>query len=241
MIKAVFFDIGNTLVNFHSEAISEQRKKILLEFLLQEGQNMTAQQIEKLIAEANDYVEKNYFGSVAKYSFGIGGLFFLFQKLRLEVDKKTFDTLEERVWDVCLHGAKLERHAKEILSSLKSNGYKLAVVSNWTTQRANQTIDAFDLRRFFDLIVISEDVGAEKSSTIPFKVALEELGLKPEEVVMVGDRDDEDIFGAKMLGMETVKINRSSQVFGETRKADYEIDDLIELKEILKLDKHKTN
>lgn len=235
MIKAVFFDVGDTLIEFGSKSVLKNRNSILLGFMESLGYKTEAEEIERLLREIHDYLERKYVGSVEKYKFGIG-LSLLFKRLGIKVDEERINALNEKLWNIFLDGMKLKPHAKEILLALKKNGYKLAIVTNFGTREGNRIIDAFGLRKYFDLIVISEDVGAEKSTTIPFKVALEKLDLKPEEVVMVGDRGDEDILGAKLLGMKAVKVPGSHGVFGETRKADYEINDLIELKEILKID-----
>jgi len=232
MIKAVFFDLWDTLL-VDRGVFRGERNKIILEFLKNLNKKTTLEEIDKLFTEVHDYIETRYFGSVEKYRFGMG-LSLIFERLGVEVDKEMTEALEEKLWKLFLHEGNLRPHAKEILSYLKRRGYKLAVVTNWSTVRGNEAIDAFDLRKYFDSIVVSEDVGGEKSTTLPFRVALEKLGLKSEEVVMVGDRDDEDVFGAKLLGMKAVKIHGSHRVFGETRKADYEINDLIELKEILR-------
>ena len=232
MIKAVFFDLWDTLL-VDRGVFRGERNEIVLEFLKSLDKKTTLEGIDKLFTEVHDHIETEYFGNIEKYRFGMG-LALVFERLGIEVDKKATETLEEKLWKLFLHEGELRPHAKETLSYLKRRGYKLAVVTNWSTVRGNEVIDAFNLRKYFDLIIISEDVGGEKSTTLPFKAALEKLGLKPEEVVMVGDRDDEDIFGAKLLGMKAVKIHGSHRVFGETRKADYEINDLIELKEILR-------
>jgi len=232
MIKAVFFDLWDTLL-VDRGVFRGERNKIILEFLKSLDKKTTLEELDKLFTEVHDYMETKYFGGVEKYRFGMG-LSLLFERLGAEVDKETTEALEEKLWELFFHEGELRPHAIETLSYLKRRGYKLAVITNCSTVTGNEVVDSFDLRKYFDLIVISEDVGGEKSTTLPFKVALEKLGLKPEEVVMVGDRDDEDIFGAKLLGMKAVKIQGSHRVFGETRKADYEINDLIELKEILK-------
>ena len=232
MIKAVFFDLWDTLL-VDRGVFRGERNEIVLEFLKSLDKKTTLEEIDKLFTEVHDHIETEYFGNIEKYRFGMG-LALVFERLGIEVDKKATETLEEKLWKLFLHEGELRPHAKETLSYLKRRGYKLAVVTNWSTVRGNEALDAFDLRRYFDSIVVSEDVGGEKSTTLPFKVALERLGLKPEEVVMVGDRDDEDIFGAKLLGMKAVKIHGSHRVFGETRKADHEISDLIELKGILR-------
>ena len=48
-----------------------------------------------------------------------------------------------------------------------------------------------------------DDSGHKKPSSIPFKLALEKLNLKAEEILYVGDWPERDIAGAKSVGLKT--------------------------------------
>lgn len=50
------------------------------------------------------------------------------------------------------------------------------------------------------------EVVVGKPSPIAFQIALEILGLRPEDVLMIGDRLDTDIAGAKALGMDAALV-----------------------------------
>jgi FMN phosphatase YigB (HAD superfamily) len=86
------------------------------------------------------------------------------------------------------------------------------------------------LRKYFDVIVISEELGYEKSKLIPFIYALKKLRAKPTEVLMIGDDEYEDIIPAKKLGILTIKIVRNMQ---EKTSANWKIKKLNEIFQIL--------
>lgn len=68
------------------------------------------------------------------------------------------------------------------------------------------------LDELFDAVVISEEVGAQKPDPSMFRRALAELGLTPHDAgraVMVGNRLERDVKGARELGMVGVWIDWS--------------------------------
>ncbi|MFZ5351496.1 MAG: HAD family hydrolase [Bacillota bacterium] len=60
----------------------------------------------------------------------------------------------------------------------------------------------------FDFIITSEDAKANKPDERIFNYALERLRKKPHEVVMVGDSQMDDIYGAGRMNMSTIWVNR---------------------------------
>jgi len=60
-------------------------------------------------------------------------------------------------------------------------------------------------------VVVSTDVGYRKPDEGIFRIALEKLGLRAGEVVMVGNRPSTDILGGNKLGMKTVLIRWSNR------------------------------
>ncbi|MCX7995867.1 MAG: HAD family hydrolase, partial [candidate division WOR-3 bacterium] len=90
-----------------------------------------------------------------------------------------------------------------------------------------------NLHHLFDVVVTFEDTYKRKPDPAPFRITLERLNIKPEEAIMVGDWAERDIIGAKVLGMKTV-FARYGDTFGTKNSgADYEIDDIIQLLDIV--------
>lgn len=93
------------------------------------------------------------------------------------------------------------------LVALKRLGLRLAVVSNWD-DRLPPLLDALGLGRSFDAVVYSAAVGIEKPDPRIFLLALERLGVAPEDAVHVGDSTREDVEGALAAGMEALHLVR---------------------------------
>ncbi len=94
-----------------------------------------------------------------------------------------------------------------VLAALAARGVPLGVVSNWDGRLPGVLAD-LGLARFFDVVVVSYEVGVEKPHPAIFERALDALGLPPEQVLHVGDRVREDVEGALALGMEALLLVR---------------------------------
>lgn len=95
---------------------------------------------------------------------------------------------------------------RELIRSLKSK-FRIAVITNQTVQAQFRKLANLDPRGdLIDVMMASEGAGFEKPDSRIFKATLEELRLKPSEVVMIGDAHDHDIAGAQSLGMHCLHI-----------------------------------
>ena len=121
----------------------------------------------------------------------------------------------------------------ETLKALKTEGLKLGVVTDGVRLKAWMRLNAAGLDKYFDVVVTFEDTGKKKPAKEPFLKACEELKVKPEECLMVGDWMERDIEGAKAVGMKSV-LAKYGQVIGKKKGADYEIEDIKELLEVIK-------
>jgi putative hydrolase of the HAD superfamily len=124
-------------------------------------------------------------------------------------------------------------HVKLTLTELMRRGLRLAVLSDAPSLQAWQRLHHLALQHTFDHVITFEDTGERKPSPAPFRKAMELLGLPAEELLMVGDWPERDMRGAAALGIRTV-FARYGDTFDTQRSgADHEIDDVIELLDIL--------
>ncbi len=87
---------------------------------------------------------------------------------------------------------------------------KIGIVTDNVVAEQVDKLQRYDLERFVDELVVSEEVGVSKPDPTLFRVALERLGCKPEDSVMVGDSWERDVLGAQPLGIACVWLNRYS-------------------------------
>ena len=127
----------------------------------------------------------------------------------------------------------------EILDNIRKTGCRLALIANDDSVSARNIVRTTGLEDYFDVIVISEELGVEKPDREIFMAALAKLGVKPENAVMVGNRIDSDIIGANRIGMKSVLFKWNARynelITSEEEKPDFIIGSLAELPGLLGL------
>ncbi len=121
------------------------------------------------------------------------------------------------------------------LIRLKRN-YKLAIISDAPVLKVWERLVTMKIENFFDFVITKSDIKAQKPSSKIFRKALRLLEIKPEEAIMVGDRADRDVKGARALGIKTVFARYGNQKV-KNSGADFEInkiEDLIDVVDGLK-------
>jgi len=93
------------------------------------------------------------------------------------------------------------------LTALQERGLIVGAVSNWVWNLP-ELLHALDVVEHFDFIAASARIGFEKPHRRIFEWALEQAGVKPSEVIHVGDHVDADVLGARAVGIEGVLIDR---------------------------------
>jgi len=112
---------------------------------------------------------------------------------------------------------------KPTLKILKQK-YRLAIVSDAPEMQPWLRLAAMDMLDYFDVIVTLAEAKKQKPNKKPFQILLKKLKLKPEEVMFVGDSLSRDILGAKRMGMVSV-LAEYGRGFRKERKIrpDYRI------------------
>ena len=119
------------------------------------------------------------------------------------------------------------------INNLSKMGLKLGVVSDAPSREAWIRLCSANLHHIFDAVVTFHDTGFHKPSPEPFKKIIERLNVLPEECIMVGDWPERDVVGASKVGMKTA-FARYGDTFGTTFSgADYDLDSIIELLDIV--------
>jgi len=109
----------------------------------------------------------------------------------------------DRYWSAFFDGMRPAEAAHEVLAELSAD-YPLALVSNHTTDIQLRKVVRLGFDRYFSAIVTSEEMGVEKPAPIVFQTALDRLGTKVGEAVMIGDDPKRDIGGAQAVGLRAI-------------------------------------
>lgn len=140
--------------------------------------------------------------------------------------------LHEAYWQGYFSKMKPDAGCIELLTDLRASRVRVALVSNYTTERPMLKLRALGLERVADFLITSEEVGAEKPSPTPFEYALARLRVRSREAWMVGDNLQQDIGAARALGLTAVWFQRPEcRDTGEV--PDFIVRDWFELRELL--------
>ncbi len=221
MIKAVVFDLDNTLVDFMR--MKEQCVTAAAEAMIDAGLTMTKEEaIDKIfeVYKREGIEDQQVFDKFLKEYLG-------------EIDYKILAAGIVGYRRAKEASLVLYPHVRYTLMELLKRGLRLAVVSDAPRLQAWTRLVHFGLHHFFEVVVTYEDSYERKPSPKPFLITLERLGVRPHESIMVGDWAERDITGAAKIGMITV-FARYGDTFGTVNSgADYDIDDIIELLDIV--------
>jgi len=222
MIKAVLFDLDNTLIDF-----GKFKKKAITA-----AANAMAQAGLKIDPEepSRKLIEFYYFHGIESDN--------AFE----EFLKKELGYVDYRILAAGVNAYLKEKYLTlkpyprviETLKGLKQKGLKLGVVTDGIRLKAWMRLNETGLDKFFDTVVTFDDTKKNKPSPEPFLKAIKQLNLKPEECLFVGDWPERDIEGARRVGMKTCFARYGHQGNIEKSGADYSVDDVVEILEIVK-------
>ncbi|MBU8880936.1 pyrophosphatase PpaX [Bacillus sp. FJAT-29790] len=125
----------------------------------------------------------------------------------------------------------------ETVRTLKESGYKIGIVTTKVSHVTEMGLKLTKLDQFFDVVVTLDDVQKPKPDPEPIFKALELLGSKPEEAIMVGD-NSHDILGGRNAGTKTAGVAWSAKgkEFLLGFEPDYMLENMADLLDIFKVE-----
>ena len=220
-IKAIIFDLDNTLIDFmkmKKEAIRSAVKAMIktgLKIDESEGYDKLMKLYLKLGIESD-----NAFQKFLKNEIG-------------RIDERMLASAINAYLKTKNSFMKPYPNVKPALSRLKKKGIKLAIVTDAPKVKAYQRLLAMDIEKYFDFVIGFEDAGKKKTD-LPFKMAIEKLKLKPEEIMVIGDSIKRDVIPARKSDMVAVLAKYGSQEKIGKIKPDHEINDIKEVLSLVK-------
>lgn len=209
MIKAVCFDFFNTLAYF-----DPPRDKTYSDIAAELGIKVTPEAIAQSLPQADAYWRSENFKSLIrereqKEKFAVYSEYGL-HILKGAGAEATPDQALQMLAKAFSIGFKFISFddALPILKYLKGRNLKVGVISNIGEEIDSNCIElGFD--PYLDFKVTSFEVGYDKPRPEIFQLALDKAGVKAYEAIYIGDQYDQDILGARAVGMKAVLIDRN--------------------------------
>ena len=226
-IRAVLFDLDNTLTHRDQSILAySQHLATLYQQQLQHDQISQIQTIIRRI-DNGGYPKKEL---LTHPSIAASVAYALLQELNWnsvpELDELTHFWFQQfGLSAVAMPGA------NSLLTDLKQQGYKLAVVSNGGHATRLTILQGLGFSHYFDEIISSELVGISKPNPGIFLHTSRQLNIVPENCLFIGDHPVNDIQGATQAGMKALWL----QGFHKTgaHKPINTIQNLAEIKQYL--------
>jgi phosphoglycolate phosphatase len=194
-IRAIFFDLDNTLIDFMG--IKQQSCRAAARAMVSAGLPMSE-------SEAYDRLMQAYFAAGIESNEA----FSEFLKSTGHFDHKVLAAAINAYLDAKNKRLKPYRNVKPTLKKLHNKGVFLAVVTDAPKTKAYQRLLSMKIEPYFRFVVGYEDTNTPKNTGLPLKLALETLkkqmpSISNTEILMVGDSVERDIVPAAGMGLQT--------------------------------------
>ena len=244
IIKAVLFDLGETLLSFgkvNSVELFKEAGRFSYDFLCETGQPIGGFRI---------YLWKSILQLRIKYFLsGLFGNDFDSLALMKKDGEKNGFTLTDRQYEH-LNGlwyeplkqrASIEPNLAETLSKLQQLGLRLGILSNTfvSAYALEKHLGEEGLLDVFDVRLYSYQFDFRKPDKRIFLEAAKRIGQSPENILFAGDRLDTDIKGALNVGMLPVLKKAYTNENKKTPNGVMKIETISQLPEIIKKHNHQ--
>ncbi|WP_231591776.1 HAD family hydrolase [Methanosarcina sp. WH1] len=190
ILKAVLFDMDNTLFDFVAVKLIACRE--ILSYLGGGDRNLKEDP-----AELFSYFLRGTYG------------FEDYENIKDYMQERKVFT-EQAYLQCCeiydrekLQNLELYPGVRDTLEELKKLGLRLAIITDSDRYHARARLMKVGLLDSFELLVSADMTGTKKPDPAHFLFALDILGLKPEESLVVGDSIKRDMAPARRLGLKT--------------------------------------
>jgi putative hydrolase of the HAD superfamily len=221
LIRAVIFDLDNTLVDF-----MKMKRRAIEEAV----PAMIDAGLQLSVEESNKVIDEIYKEQGIEYQQVFDAFL---QRVLKKVDYKILSAgivAYRRAREAALIPYP---HVYSTLNKLLKLGIKMGIVSDAPVKEAWLRLAYLNFHHIVDAVVTFEDTGQRKPHSAPFLAILSKLDVKPDEAIMVGDWVERDIIGAEKIGMKTAFARYGDTFDTKAHNADYELNDINELIDII--------
>jgi putative hydrolase of the HAD superfamily len=212
-IRAVLFDLGNTLVTYYATAdFSSVLLRCLQECRDVLGWSQDSERDQVVFVRAMGLNRERPDGAVHALDKRLRELFGEYASL----DDATLAAVCEAFLKPIFDLARLDPDALPLLESIRQRGIKTAIVSNtpWGSSASvwRNELARHGLLERVDASVFCGDVGWRKPNPAPFQRALELIHVARADAIFVGDDARWDLIGAQNAGLRPVLLRPSVPV-----------------------------
>lgn len=208
MIKAIIFDLDNTLYNY--DRCNELAEKKLIQMVSKDL--LISQEVARNLLKNAKKNIKNQLGDDVAASHN-----------RLLYMQNICEQMEANpliyamkfyncYWETMLEEMRPFDYVIPLFKKIHDKGLKIAILTDLTAHIQYRKLDKLGICDYIDCIVTSEEAGAEKPSNRMFELALKKLQVEQNEALMVGDSVKKDIEGAKQCNIRGILFETENRI-----------------------------
>ncbi len=211
-IRWIFFDIDNTL--FDSRKLATNARKNAVRAMIRAGLNAKQNEAYKKLTEIVKKYTANYPGHFDK----LVAAYKVSKSKRAQIIAAAIGEYHNTKFKLLVPYSGVER----TLRRLRAEGRRLGVITNGRAVKQWDKLIRLNVSGFFEVVVISEEVGVPKPNKKIFKIALKQAKCRSSEAVMIGDKIED--MAAEKVGMHAImfKGKRFARLVNEINKIETE-------------------
>jgi putative hydrolase of the HAD superfamily len=218
MIRAVIFDLYDTLLYLNAPAVAETRRALALRAGVDPDAWATVWRknvLDRMLGKLGGLEDE---------------LRTMLRQLGTEPSPELIRELAETETAGWAGAVTLYDETLPLLTALRKRGLKLGLISNCSAQ-AGDVLSRIGLAQYFDALTLSCEVGAMKPDPAIYHHAAQALGVPLEASMFVADGAFTELDAARVLGMVAVKIEQAHQSgdYGTSTSFDHQIERLTEV------------
>jgi putative hydrolase of the HAD superfamily len=200
-VRAVFFDVDDTLVDFASAARAALTTAL-------------GPRADYRLWSGLDHYGRFLSGELAFQTMRQLRMADFLRLLGREDEQSRAPEYERARMAALVAGYRLFPDVPACLAAVRGRGLRTGLITNNESEHQRRKLQQVGLSDGFDAVVISEEVGVAKPDAAVFGLACELAGVRPWEAVHVGDRYDADVAGALGAGLAAIWLDRKHERSG---------------------------
>ena len=212
--KLIFFDLGETLVtqNIEDNMVTKRALEDISKILPNQVPLARMLQLYRTGYRLNDSIRSEYNVEIPidvwmrQFLERLGG--------KAPTERLVRESIK-RIVNRRAENAIAFDDTRATIARLAMRKIRLGIISNVSSHDvAIGILKKTKLDKYFDPVVTSASAGVRKPDPGIFRYALDQVGARPEESIMVGDSERHDILGGHIAGLGTVLVNRKRALGG---------------------------
>ncbi|MFN8526790.1 MAG: HAD family hydrolase [Chloroflexota bacterium] len=204
-IRAVLFDLDDTLFDHHAG----MRAGVRAARALHTG--LASRPFDEVVADHSRILEEMHIEFLAGRVTFEGAWVERFRRLltqyELDHEPQTPVELAATYRAAMVSSRRIVPGADDLLQCLRGR-VSIGIVTNNTRREQETKLAHLGLDQYVDDLVTSEEIGAAKPSPEIYHAALQRVGCRADEAVMLGDNWYNDVHGATLVGIRAIWLNR---------------------------------